>query len=239
MYPEFPYLEEHHFFHFPSVEKSSPEGIVAVGGNLSPGILISAYSQGIFPWFSEGDPILWWSPHPRCVLFPEDIHISKSMKKILKKGYFSFSFDRAFDRVIEGCRDTPRKGEKGTWLTREMVKAYKKLHSLGYAHSLEVWLEGKIAGGLYGVSLGGCFFGESMFSRVSNASKTALIVLAKTVEKLSFLFIDCQVYTPHLETMGAKMISRQKFLQLLSTGLEKPTIKGKWGQVLNFDIFKL
>ncbi len=226
--PPFPYLDENDYFEFPPVENSSPEGIVATGGNLSPGMLISAYEQGIFPWYSPFEPILWWSPDPRFILFFEDLHISKSMKKVFRKDKFEVTFDTAFEQIIYGCRDARRPGQEGTWITGEMIEGYCKLHEIGYAHSVEVWQGEILAGGLYGVSFGRCFFGESMFSKMSDSSKTAFIYLAKTMEEAGFHFIDSQVYTPHVATLGAVEISRSEYLKLLEKGLRCPSLKGKW-----------
>jgi leucyl/phenylalanyl-tRNA--protein transferase len=225
---DFPYLDEEKEFRFPPATQSTPEGIVALGGNLSPGMLLSAYRQGIFPWFSPGEPVLWWSPDPRFVLFPSNLHVSRSMRKVLNRNRFRISFDTAFSQVIEECKNIYRKGQNGTWITDSMKTAYEKLHELGYAHSVEVWQGEVLAGGLYGVSLGACFFGESMFSRVSNSSKAALITLARKLEERGFLFIDCQVYSAHLERLGAENISRERFLELLEEGLCRPTLEGKW-----------
>jgi leucyl/phenylalanyl-tRNA--protein transferase len=191
-------------------------------------MLLSAYRQGIFPWFSPGEPVLWWSPDPRFVLFPSNLHVSRSMRKVLNRNRFRISFDTAFSQVIEECKNIYRKGQNGTWITDSMKTAYEKLHELGYAHSVEVWQGEVLAGGLYGVSLGACFFGESMFSRVSNSSKAALITLARKLEERGFLFIDCQVYSAHLERLGAENISRERFLELLEEGLCRPTLEGKW-----------
>ncbi len=228
MHSHFPYLDEHTRFEFPPVESSSPEGIVAVGGSLSPGMLISAYSQGIFPWYTEGEPILWWSPEPRCVLFPEELHVSRSMRTLLKKDPFRLSLDTCFDKVINACRKVPRPGQRGTWITEEMLDAYISLHRLGYAHSVEVWDGALLAGGMYGVSLGRCFFGESMFTLISNASKAAIIHLTQLIENLGFIFLDCQVYSPHLGTTGARRIPRQDFMSLLRIGLKEDTVRGMW-----------
>jgi leucyl/phenylalanyl-tRNA--protein transferase len=224
----FPYFDEKTHIIFPPVESSTSEGIVTAGGNLSPGMLLSAYRQGIFPWYSEGGPILWWSPDPRCVLFPDEVHVSGSMKKLLRKNSFSISFDTCFREVITACRETPRAGQDGTWITPEMLDAYVALHRRGYAHSVEVRDGDTLEGGLYGVSLGICFFAESMFTRKANASKVALISLARLLEKMQFGLIDCQVYSPHLETMGARMITRSEFLQKLELCLEHKTRKGSW-----------
>jgi leucyl/phenylalanyl-tRNA--protein transferase len=230
---DFPYLSEQERFAFPSVEKATTEGVVAWGGNLSPGMLLSAYQQGLFPWFAPGEPILWWSPDPRYILFPAEVHVSQSMRKVLRKGGFSVTFDFDFHAVIRACGDVPRPGQNGTWITDDMLRAYRKLHDLGYAHSAEVWQGGRLVGGLYGVSLGRCFFGESMFSLVSNASKVALITLARSLEQAGFYFIDCQIYTPHLESMGARPIARKRFIAMLEDGLQLPTIKGSWHSLLN------
>jgi leucyl/phenylalanyl-tRNA--protein transferase len=220
---ELPYLNETSSIRFPPVSSASPEGIVAVGGNLSPGVLLSAYRQGIFPWFSEGDPILWWSPDPRCVLFPGELHVSRSMQKLLRKNRFRVSLDTGFSSVIDGCRTAPRRGQRGTWITGAMRDAYVELHELGFAHSVEVWDGGMLCGGMYGVSLGSCFFGESMFSRVENASKIALIQLFRLMELL-----DCQVHSPHLESLGARQIPRHEFMDLLHGCLEHRTLRGNW-----------
>lgn len=200
---------------FPHPSAAPPEGLLAAGGDLSPQRLVLAYQYGIFPWFNEGEPILWWSPDPRFVLYPRKIKVSKSMRRILRKAPFEITFDRAFADVIEACASVPREGQGGTWLLPEMQKAYRVLHRLGIAHSVEVWQEGKLVGGLYGIALGQCFFGESMFSKVSNASKVALIHLARTLEAKNFRLIDCQAETNHLKSMGAEFIPRANFLQLL------------------------
>jgi len=228
MHSHFSHLDEHTLFEFPPVESSSPEGIVAAGGNLSPGMLLSAYSQGIFPWYMEGEPILWWSPEPRCVLFPGELHISRSMKKLLKNARFRLSLDTCFDEVINACKRVSRPGQRGTWITDEMLEAYVALHRLGYAHSVEVWDGPLLAGGMYGVSLGSCFFGESMFTLISNASKVALIHLITLIETLGFRFLDCQVFSPHLGTMGARLIPRHEFMSLLRECLQDDTIRGAW-----------
>ncbi len=229
----FPYIDETEYFPFPSVERASPEGIVAMEGNLSPGMLLSAYKQGIFPWYSEGEPILWWSPDPRMVLFPEKIHISKSMRRSFKRGSFSFSMDNNFTEVVDSCGGISRKHEDGTWITSEMKDAYTHLHELGYGHSLEVWEDDELVGGLYGLSLGSVFFGESMFSRKTNASKAAFIILAQTLGNIGFSMIDCQLYTPHLESLGAVKIDRKKYLRLLNKGLKTDTRRGDWHNLID------
>ncbi len=229
MKERFPYLDENSSFQFPSPDSATPEGIVAVGGNLSPGMLLSAYSQGIFPWYSDGDPIIWWSPDPRCVIFTDELHVSKSMKKLLRQGRFSITLDSRFRDVITACKKIPRRFQNGTWITDAMLEAYCILHDLGYAHSVEAWDGGSLAGGMYGVSLGSFFFGESMFSLIPNASKAAIIHLSDIIKKMGFLMIDCQIFSPHLRTLGARMIRRDEFLRLLEDGLKSETHRGNWG----------
>jgi len=212
---------------FPPAELADKNGIIAVGGDLSPGRLLNAYSHGIFPWFSEGDPIIWWSPDPRLVLFPGELHISQSMQKLFNKNPFTLTCDREFEQVIEQCR-LPREKQKQTWITREMVDAYIRLHCLGFAHSVEVWRDKELAGGFYGISLGRCFFGESMFFKVNNASKFAFIKFASKLFAEGFSFIDCQVPTSHLKSLGASEIPRARFLSILKDSLQHETLKGKW-----------
>lgn len=218
---------------FPPVELATKEGILAIGGDLSEERLILAYSTGIFPWFNEGDPVIWWSPDPRFVLFPKELKISKSMKKIIRNREFDITFDTAFETVITESRKSPRKGQSGTWITNEMIDAYIKLNKIGLAHSVEAWKNGNLAGGLYGVSIGSCFFGESMFSKESNASKAAFITLVEILEKLNFSIIDCQVYTNHLKSLGARLISRKKFIDILKTSIRKQTVAGSWTELYN------
>ncbi|MCX7842450.1 MAG: leucyl/phenylalanyl-tRNA--protein transferase [Clostridia bacterium] len=213
---------------FPRPEFANKDGLLAIGGDLSVNRLLLAYRSGIFPWYSSNYPILWWSPDPRCVLFPSDIKVSKSMKKVLRRGTFSITFDTCFETVIGKCMELR---QDNTWLNDDMVCAYCKLHEMGFAHSVETWHEGKLAGGLYGVSEGKCFFGESMFSTVDNASKAALIFLAEKLRELGFLFIDCQVYSRHLESMGAVNIPRNDFLRLLSDGLQFETMRASWSGI--------
>ena len=203
---------------FPNPELSEEDGLLAVGGDLSLERLLLAYSNGIFPWYNEGEPILWWCPKPRFILNPNEIKISKSMKKIIKKGDFKVTFNNDFEGVISNCKSL-RENEEGTWITDEMKEAYINLHKNGYAMSVETYYNDELVGGLYGVVLGKCYFGESMFSKVSNASKIALIALAEKLQKLNFEFIDCQVYTPHLESMGAKMVPWEEFNNILNRGL--------------------
>lgn len=212
---------------FPPAGLADPDGLLAVGGDLSEERLTLAYRKGIFPWYSEGEPLLWWSPDPRLVLFPEDLHLSRSLKKTIHRGTFRVTFDTAFGEVISCCADH-RPNAHGTWILPEMSKAYRQLHASGIAHSVEAWHEGRLAGGLYGVSLGGCFFGESMFTRVPNASKVALAALVSFLMNKNFDLVDCQVTSDHLLRLGAKEISRVAFLQLLERSMEKPTLKGKW-----------
>jgi leucyl/phenylalanyl-tRNA--protein transferase len=213
---------------FPPPHLASKDGLLAVGGDLNPKRLILAYQMGIFPWFSDGDPILWWSPDPRLVLYPHEIKISRTLKKILKKNAFSVTMDLAFDEVISQCAQVRLQNKQGTWIVEDMIDAYCKLHRSGFAHSVEVWQQGELAGGLYGVSLGKCFFGESMFTRISNASNVALVKLAKYLNKLSFDLIDCQVPTEHLIRFGAKEIPRTLFIKQLNVSLNAPTQRGKW-----------
>lgn len=224
---EVPYLEIDQHIRF-TLDNSSPLGIVAVHGNLSPGILLSAYRQGVFPWYDDQSPVLWWSPDPRFILEPPELHISRSMRRELRRTAFSFTVDQAFPSVIRGCAKVPRREQDGTWIVPEMERAYTRLHTLGYAHSVEVWDRGELAGGLYGVSLGSAFFGESMFSLKSNASKSAFILLILALQEKGFNLIDCQVYTRHLEKLGAREIDRDDFLEKLRTALKKPTIRGLW-----------
>ncbi|GHU88660.1 leucyl/phenylalanyl-tRNA--protein transferase [Spirochaetia bacterium] len=212
--PLFPYLSETERYQFPDPEES-PGDIIAVGGNLSPGMLLSAYEQGIFPWYNPEDPILWQSPDPRFVLFPENLHVSASMKKVLKKDEFEIALDRDFSGVIKGCAEIDRSGQDGTWITDDIISAYTELHRLGYAHSAESYYEGKLVGGCYGIRLGKVFFGESMFARQSNASKAAFLTLAKKLFAEGLAFIDCQVHTDHLESLGGIEMSRREFLKLL------------------------
>ena len=204
---------------FPPVHFAEPDGLLAMGGDLRSERLINAYRLGIFPWY-ENDPILWWCPDPRFVLFPEEIYISKSMQSEFKKGRFRFSTNEAFGSVIRNCKTTRRVGQDSTWITPDVENAYKNLHSLGYAHSAEAWLNDKLVGGLYGIRLGKVFFGESMFSQESNASKFAFISYVKQLKQEGVELIDCQVYTPHLETLGARMIPRKEFTTLLKRWID-------------------
>lgn len=199
-----------------------------MGGDLRPERLLAAYRAGIFPWYSEGEPILWWSPDPRLVLFPDALNVSRRLERMIRKGDFQISFDQAFSEVIRACA-APRAGKtQGTWIVPEMIAAYETLHNCGLAHSVEARREGRLVGGLYGVSLGGCFFGESMFSATANASKVAFVTLVRHLSALDFDLIDCQVATAHLMRFGAAEIPRKRFLRLLEVSLNKPTRKGRW-----------
>lgn len=204
-------------FQFPHPDNAltDPDGLLAVGGDLSPERIVSAYLQGIFPWYSHGQPILWWSPNPRAVLFPEKLHISKSLKKLIRQKKFITTIDQAFTEVIAHCAQTPRNAQDGTWITNEMQQAYIKLHKLGVAHSAECWLDGQLVGGLYGLALGKVFFGESMFSHHSNASKLAFVHLLDELTNSSYALVDCQVTTDHLLSLGAEEIPRSQFLKLV------------------------
>ncbi len=201
---------------FPSPEQASDEGIVAVGGDLKPERVMLAYRKGIFPWFESDDFLLWWSPDPRMVLFPDQVKISKSMRAVLRKKQFEVTFNNAFDDVVEACAKVKRFGQNGTWITPGLMEVYSTLHTQGHAHSVEVWEEGVLVGGLYGIDLGTVFCGESMFSKANNASKVALISLAKELKKNKYKLIDCQVPTQHLASMGAESIPRAEFLTYLS-----------------------
>lgn len=213
---------------FPSPELAEDDGLLAVGGDLKEKRLLLAYSMGIFPWYSEGYPLLWWSPDPRLVLLPEELKISRSLRQALKKGIYNVTFDTAFSEVIRNCAAVRRKGNDGTWITEDMMDAYIRLHKKGYAHSVESWDGNELAGGLYGVALGAAFFGESMFTRISNASKIAFVRLVESLRKWEFKVVDCQVTTGHLVSLGAKEIPRSKFLDILRGALKRPTMKGKW-----------
>jgi leucyl/phenylalanyl-tRNA--protein transferase len=212
--PDFPYLSEHERFRFPPAAKARGS-IVAMGGNLSPGMLLSAYEQGIFPWYNPEDPLLWQSPDPRFVIFPEKLHISASMKKLLRRGQFTVTLDRDFPAVIRSCAAVDRPGQDGTWISGDIIAAYTELHRLGWAHSAESWLDGELAGGCYGIRMGRAFFGESMFARRANASKAAFLTLAETLFTQGTAFIDCQVPTDHLRSLGGEEMSREDFLVLL------------------------
>lgn len=201
--------------YFPAVNNASPEGIVAIGGDLSPERLMLAYSNGIFPWFEDDEPILWWSPPERMVLFLDELKVSKSMRNIINRGVFKVTFNTAFREVITNCRDIKRDGQPGTWITDDMTEAYCRLNELGFAKSVEVWQDDTLVGGLYGVDLGHIFCGESMFSKTANASKIAFIALVKQLQASNYKLLDCQVHNGHLESLGAREIARDDFLEIL------------------------
>lgn len=213
---------------FPDPREADKEGLLAIGGDLSTERLLLAYSNGIFPWYEEGYPILWWSPDPRMVLFPDEIRISHSLKQRLRNGGYEISFDTAFEEVIRNCALASGRQEEGTWITMDMIKAYITLHNLNLAHSVETWKEGQLVGGLYGVSLGRAFFGESMFHKMTDASKVALVYLARLMVQLKFIMIDVQQETEHLKRMGARTIPRDKFLKLLQEAMKYETLQEKW-----------
>jgi leucyl/phenylalanyl-tRNA--protein transferase len=213
---------------FPPPEEAEPSGLLAVGGDLRPERLLLAYAMGIFPWYGEEQPVLWHSPDPRYVLLPSDLAVSRTLRRVLKRAPFAVTLDTAFGEVIRACAESPRKNDPGTWITKDMIDAYCRLFELGFAHSAEAWEGGELAGGLYGVSLGGGFFGESMFARRTDASKVAFVTLVRQLAAWDFDFIDCQVYTDHLARFGAKPWSRRRFLEALDTSLARPTRRGRW-----------
>lgn len=218
-------LGEEHIF--PPVELAEPDGLLAVGGDLSTGRLLEAYTHGIFPWFSGKGPIMWWSPDPRFVILPGGLKVSRSMKQVIRRNTFNITFDTSFREVITSC-SRARRRDRGTWITKEMIEAYVKLHEAGFAHSVEAWDNGELAGGLYGIALGRAFFGESMFSSVSNSSKAAFIVLAQRLFSIGFNIIDCQVHTEHLESLGAEFMSRNEFMNIVNDSLKQQTMRGSW-----------
>ena len=214
---------------FPDVELAlqEPDGLLAVGGKLSTNWLLHAYRRGIFPWFGPGQPVLWWAPDPRLVLLPQDLHISRSLGKLLRRGQFTLTLDSAFEAVISACA-RPRPLQSGTWITPEMKSAYIDLHHAGYAHSAECWRDGVLVGGRYGVAIGRIFFGESMFTETSDASKAAFVALVRQLEQWQFSLIDCQVYTEHLASLGAATIPRSKFTAILERECAQPGRNGRW-----------
>lgn len=248
--PDFPVLHEYQRFVFPQ-NALIDSSIVAAGGNLSPGMLLSAYEQGLFPWYNEDDPILWHSPDPRFVLFKDNLHISASMKKILRQKRFEIKADTNFASVIRNCAAAERPGQNGTWISEDMIRAYEKMHHLGWAHSAESYLDGKLAGGCYGMRLGNAFFGESMFSLVPNASKAAFLALAQILFDDGIIVIDSQVYTEHLESLGAIEIPRADYLELLKSALQPRMIqgnfhtadkadrRGKWSEIYSEELSKI
>ncbi|MBA1279675.1 MULTISPECIES: leucyl/phenylalanyl-tRNA--protein transferase [Pseudomonadaceae] len=213
---------------FPPLEKAlrEPNGLLAAGGDLSPERLLAAYRHGCFPWYQDGQPMLWWSPDPRTVLYPEELHLSRSLRKKLRQGPFSVTFDRAFREVIEGCA-APRSYADGTWITTTMQNAYVRLHQLGIAHSVEVWQDQQLVGGLYGLAMGRLFFGESMFSRATDASKIGFVTLVERLQDWGFKMIDCQMPTQHLASFGARSISREAFAETLTKYLDEPS-SARW-----------
>tara|TARA_B100000700_G_C14924565_1_gene798711 strand:+ start:143 stop:838 length:696 start_codon:yes stop_codon:yes gene_type:complete len=214
-------------YFFPPLEAASPEGLLAVGGDLNPDRLLSAYHQGIFPWFSDGQPILWWSPDPRAILYPANLHISRSLRKNMRTQGFEVTADRVFDRVIQRCAES-RNMREGTWITSGMQEAYCTLHRMGYAHSVETWQNGQLVGGLYGLAIGKAFFGESMFSQITDASKTALVALAASLIASRYHFIDCQVVSEHLNSLGAQAVPRSRFSSELKKAVEIPVNGTPW-----------
>lgn len=219
-------LDAYHMY-FPNPRLANDDGLLAIGGRLTEDWLLLAYESGIFPWFNPDDPILWWSPNPRCVLFPDEVHIQTGMMRVLNRENWSFRLDTAFEKVVERCANAG--GRRGhTWITPELEESYVGLHRAGVAHSAEVWCEGQLIGGLFGVSLGGAFFGESMFSEESNASKYVMINLCKWLSLRDFHFLDCQIPSPHLHRMGAVDLPRNEFLDMLDEALEEDTFVGTW-----------
>jgi len=214
---------------FPDVELAlqEPDGLLAVGGKLSTEWILQAYRRGIFPWYGQGQPILWWAPDPRLVLFPENLRVSRSLKKTLKKGLFTVTLDKAFEAVIDACA-RPRPAQSGTWITPEMRSAYVDLHNAGHAHSVESWYDGTLVGGLYGIAVGHVFFGESMFTEMSDASKAAFVVLVRQLQRWGFTLIDCQVYTQHLASLGAATIPRKEFTAILDRECWPPGHNKPW-----------
>lgn len=212
---------------FPDPEEAEPEGILAIGGDLRPARLLEAYRRGIFPWYDE-PPILWWSPDPRLVLVPDELKVARSLRATLRKGTFEFRVDTAFREVMLGCASIKRTHEDGTWISDAILDAYTRLHAMGYAHSAESWADGELVGGLYGLCLGGCFFGESMFSRRSDASKAALVGMVAELKTRGVELIDCQVTTEHLLSLGAREIPRREFTARLAELTARPTDRGRW-----------
>ncbi len=213
---------------FPDPRRAPADAPLAMGGDLSVETLLSAYSQGIFPWYSEGEPIYWWSPDPRMVLPVAEYHCPHGLRRVLNKGGWEITFDTEFSKIVDCCSSVERPGQKGTWITDEMRAAYRELHLAGYAHSVESWKDGRLAGGLYGISLGNLFFGESMFHNVSNASKVAFHALMKQLSEWDFALVDCQLQTGHLATLGARPWPRKTFLETLEKSLRCPTRVGRW-----------
>ena len=223
-----PWLTAAHEFPPLATALSEPNGLLAVGGDLAPERLLAAYRRGIFPWYSPGEPILWWSPDPRMVLFPAEFKVSRSLGRTLRRGGYEVRLDTAFARVIAACAQTPRRGQHGTWIVPEMQAAYRRLHELGLAHSVETWVDGELVGGLYGIALGRMFYGESMFSWRSDASKIAVAHLARYLERLGFGMVDCQMHTAHLASLGAREIPRDDFIARLNALVAAGPAPGPW-----------
>ena len=214
------------WFPDPSQALDDPDGLLAIGGDLSPDRLVLAYRNGIFPWFSDDQPILWWSPDPRCVLFPRDIHIARSLRRSLNRGHFTITADQSFARVIRLCAQTRA---EGTWITQDMIDSYSELHKRGVAHSIEVWnAKGELAGGMYGLGIGRCFFGESMFSLETNASRVLMVHLARQLDSWGYALMDCQVESGHLLRMGARSIPRDQFLSILKANVDQRPDQHDW-----------
>jgi leucyl/phenylalanyl-tRNA--protein transferase len=223
-----PWLDPRNYsFPSPHSALDEPNGLLAAGGDLSPERILNAYYQGIFPWFNPGEPILWWSPSPRTVIYPNQLHLSRSLKKVLRKNVYRVSLDTAFKQVMEACA-APRVNASGTWISKDIITAYSRLHQLGFAHSVEVWSETKLVGGLYGIALGKMFFGESMFSRADNASKVGFAHLARQLSLWDFPLIDCQVANDHLFSLGAVEIPRESFTEMLLDFTRRPATIGPW-----------
>lgn len=217
---------------FPEPALANRNGLLAVGGDLSPERLLKAYQMGIFPWYNPEENILWWSPDPRFVLFPSELKVQRSMRPYFNQSRFQLTIDQHFETVMRECSQTLRPGQHGTWISEEMIEGYVRLHQLGFAHSVEVWNGSELVGGLYGIALGKCFFGESMFAKTSNASKFGFITLVQRLEKLGYTLIDCQQQTGHLASMGARPIRRKGFLEYLEKNLSHPTHRGNWSRIM-------
>lgn len=213
---------------FPDPACAEDDGLLAVGGDLAPARLLAAYRQGIFPWYGEGMPVLWWSPHPRLILEPDRVHVPRRLGRVLRQGRFAVTLDTAFAAVIRHCATVPRPGGQGTWIVPAMEAAYQRLHDLGYAHSVEVWRGGRLVGGLYGVALGGAFFGESMFHLEPDASKVGFVTLARALARAGYQLIDCQQTTPHMVRLGGFEVGREEFARRLEAALRLPTQQGQW-----------
>lgn len=214
-------------FPFPDPSEADLHGLLGYGGDLSPERLLSAYARGIFPWYDE-DPILWFSPDPRMVLVPGDLYVNRTLAKNIRRGRYEVRVDTAFGDVVRRCAEAPRAGQDGTWITDDLLAGFESLHELGFAHSFESWHEGELVGGVYGMSLGAAFFGESMFATKSDASKVAFVALVRQIEEWGFHFLDCQVHTPHTEALGAVEWPREEFLGALERALQEPTRRGRW-----------